>query len=78
MPFGGLVFSASFHPLTTPKKWFFCRFFSFLAFVPRITPLQIELRSRKLVPGFSISPRCTFDGFRLFSIIATGSKNALL
>ena len=45
VPFGGLNFSALFHTVKAPKKWFFDRLFSFFEFVPRITPLQIELGS---------------------------------
>ena len=43
VPFGGLDFSAPFHPLTAPIKWFFGRVFLFFQFVPRVTPLQIKL-----------------------------------
>ena len=43
--FGSFDFSASFHPLTAPKKWFYGRVFLFFKFVPHITPLQIELGS---------------------------------
>ena len=42
MPFGGLDFSAHFHPLTAPMKWFFGQVFLFFEFFPRITLLQIE------------------------------------
>ena len=42
---GGLDFSAPYHPLTTPKKWFFGWVFLFFELVLRITPLQIEERS---------------------------------
>ena len=45
MLYGGLDFSASFHPLTASKKWFFGRVFLFVEFVLRITPLQIELEA---------------------------------
>ena len=46
MPFGGLDFSDPSQPLASQKEVFFGWFFSFFEFVLRITPLQIELRTR--------------------------------
>ena len=40
--FGGVDFSAPFHPLIASKKWVFAQVFLFFEFVPRITRLQIE------------------------------------
>ena len=37
MPFEGLDFSAPYHPLTAPKKWFFGLIFLFFDFSPRIS-----------------------------------------
>ena len=51
MPFKDLDVSAKYQPFSAPKKWFFGRAFSFLSFlefVPRITPLKIELGNLNL------------------------------
>ena len=56
-------FSAPFQPLPAPRKWFLGRIFSFLSFlefVPRVIPLQIELGSWNLVWILSKSPRYAF------------------
>ena len=54
-----------------PQKVIFCRIFSFcsfLEFVPRITPLQIEVGSLNLSCMLSKSPRCAFWGIQLFGV----------
>ena len=47
MPFGGLEFSAPFHPFKALKKWFFGRVFLLFEFVLRIAYLQIGASEMK-------------------------------
>ena len=69
--FGGLDFSALFQPLVAPKKCFFgwvFAFLSFLEFVPRITPVQIQLESWNLLCILSKISRYAFWDFQLFKV----------
>ena len=66
---GVLTFQPHFKPSQSKKKRDFCRIFSFcsfLEFVRRITPLQIELEIRNLLRILNKSPRCAFLRFSNF------------
>ena len=68
---GASTFQPHFNPSQPAKKWFFgwvLTFPSFLEFVPRITPLQVEPRSWNLSCISSKSPRCAYWGFQLFEV----------
>ena len=69
MPFGGFNFSASFYPVTAPKKHFLVVFFSFFKFVPLKTLLNIVLGTSNQVCAFSRDCRCAFWESRPFSLI---------
>ena len=66
VPFGCLDLSASMHLLAEPKMWLFgwvFSFFEFFKFVPRTTPLHVEVALMTFQPYCTPLPTLTAEAF---------------